>query len=260
MSEQPRALLAEERRARIAALAAQQGAVRVDELSALFQVSEVTIRSDLDVLAERGLLVRDRGGALANARAGLVTAFEQRAGQNLEEKRRIGRAAAQLVQPGDTIIMDAGTTLMEMARCLRDVAPLTVVTNALNVALELGGRPDVHVILIGGSLSRDTISTIGPQAVHDLGELLVHKAFLGAHAVDPEAGLTDASLEIAQVKRAMIRAARQAILLADAAKWGRAGLARVAPLRAVHSLVSDEGLPTEARRACAEAGVQLLIA
>src|SRR5438876_11849059 len=134
MVDTAKALLAAERRGRIADLLMQQGAVRVNELSDLFGVSEVTIRGDLDLMAKEGLLRRDRGGAIAISHPGLITAFEQRAGVNLEEKRRIGRVAAQFVSPNDTMILDAGTTVMELARSLAHVTPLTVVTNALNIA------------------------------------------------------------------------------------------------------------------------------
>ena len=248
-----------ERRARIAELVAQQRSVRVSELSNLFQVSEVTIRNDLDLLAKQGLLVRDRGGALANTQASLTIAFEQRAVLNQEEKRRIGDAAAQFVTPGDTIIIDAGTTTLEMARHLSNLSPLTVVTNALNVAVQVGTLPDAHVILVGGSLNRDTISTIGPHAERDLNDLLVNKVFLGIHAADLEAGLTDTSIEIAQIKRAMIRAGRQVILLADSSKWGRVAFAKVAPLEAVHVIVTDSGLPDDTRAACERLGIRLVV-
>jgi DeoR/GlpR family transcriptional regulator of sugar metabolism len=220
----------------------------------------VTVRHDLDLLAQQGLLVRDRGGAMPQAHASMFTAFEQRAGLNLEAKRRIGRAAVQLVIPGDTIIMDAGTTIMEMARNLGDVAPLTVVTNALNIATQVGSLPHAHVVLVGGSLSRETISTIGPHAERDLNDLIVQKVFLGTHAVDLEAGLTDLSIEVAQTKRAMIRAARQVILLADASKWGRVGFAKVVPLGAVHVIITDTALPAEAQAAIERLGIQLILA
>jgi DeoR/GlpR family transcriptional regulator of sugar metabolism len=257
--EESKPLLAAERRARITDLAIQRGSVRVNELSDLFQVSEVTIRGDLDLLARRGVLLRDHGGAIVNTRTGLVTAFEQRASLNLEEKRRIGRVAAGMVEPGETIIMDAGTTTMEMARSLPDVAPLTVVTNALNVATQVGALPGVHVILVGGSLSRETISTVGPYAERDLNDLIVHKVFLGAHAVDLEAGVADMSLEIAKVKRAMIGAAQQVILLADSSKWGRTAFAKVVPLTAVHVMVTDSNLPEDARTVIERLGVRLVL-
>lgn len=254
--------LAAVRRERIAELVAQKGAVHIGELTQLFGVSEVTIRHDLDVLASQGLVVRERGGALANVQTTLARAFEQRSGANLEAKRKIGEAAAQLVKPGDTIIMDAGTTVMEMARNLRDVEPLTVITNALNVANQVGGLAGCHVILIGGSLSVETISTVGPLAEHHLGELVVSKLFLGAHTVDLEAGVVDTSIEIARVKRAMIQAAREVILLVDSSKWEtgrRQAFARVVPLTSMHKIITDAGLPEDVRPVIERLRIELMV-
>jgi DeoR/GlpR family transcriptional regulator of sugar metabolism len=257
--EDVHSLLAAERRARIGALAARQGVVRTEELSRLFGVSPVTIRSDLDQLAKEGVLVRDRGGAVVNTNTALTVAFNQRAELNLEEKQRIGLAAARLVARGDTVILDAGTTTMEMAKVLTEVTPLTVVTNALNVAMQMGSVRDVNVFLIGGSLNRDTISIIGPTASQHLHDLVVQKAFIGIHAFD-EDGLTDPSIEVAQVKRAMIQAARQVILLADSTKWRNVGFAKVARLASISTIVSDTGLPDEARAAIQRAGLELILA
>lgn len=248
-----------ERRGRITELIAEKGFLRVNELSDLFQVSEVTIRNDLDVLAGQGLLVRNHGGAMANTTASLTSAFDHRASLNLEEKRRIGRAAASLVTPGETIILDAGTTVMELAKSLNGVSPLTVVTNALNVATQVGALPDVHVILVGGVLSRETISTVGYYAERDLGELVAQKVFLGAHTVEWESGVTSPSIEVAQVKRAMIRAARQVILLADSSKWGRVTFAKVVPLTTVHVLVTDTNFPAEARGMLERLGIKVIL-
>src|SRR5664280_2677910 len=156
-----RPLLTAERRERIGALLQQRGVVRVTELSQIFDVSEVTIRSDLDTMAGEGRLQRQRGGALALESPSLNAMFEQRAVVEFEAKRRIGRAAAGLVQPHDRIILDSGTTVMEMAKCLTDRGPLTVVTNALNVATQVGVGLDVDVVVIGGALHRGNICTFG---------------------------------------------------------------------------------------------------
>jgi DeoR/GlpR family transcriptional regulator of sugar metabolism len=164
-----------------------------------------------------------------------------------------------LVVPGDTVILDAGTTTMEMSKALTDVTPLTVVTNALNVAMQMGSVRDVNVILIGGSLNRDTISIIGPTASQHLHDLIVQKAFVGIHAFD-EDGLTDPSVEVSQVKRAMIEAARQVILLADSSKWRKVGFAKVARLASINTIVSDTGLPEEARAAIQRMGIELILA
>lgn len=248
-----------DRRARIATMVRQRGSVRVQELAELFQVSPVTIRTDLVQLEKEGALVRDRGGAVAALPPSALVAFEQRTTQRQEIKERIGRAAAALVDPGDTILLDAGTTVVEMVRHLPQSAPLTVVTNALNVALELRALSDARVLLLGGTINYATFGTLGPIAEQGLDDLNVQKLFLAAETVDLAAGVTDSTLEIAQVKRAMVRAARQVILLADSSKWGRTGFIKVVALNAVHTVIVDEGLPTSDRAALERLGVGVIV-
>jgi DeoR/GlpR family transcriptional regulator of sugar metabolism len=232
--------------------------VRTEELSRIFGVSPVTIRNDLDLLAKEGVLIRDRGGAVVNTNTALTTAFNQRAELYLDEKRRIGQMAAQMVHPGDTVILDAGSTVMEMAKLLVDVAPLTVVTNALNVAMQMGASREAHVVLVGGSLNRDTISAIGPTASQHLGDLMVQKVFLACHGLD-EDGLVDPSMEVAEIKRAMIQAARQVILVADSSKWHKAGFAKVVRLNAIHTMICDDKLPEDARATLQGQGIELIL-
>jgi DeoR family transcriptional regulator of aga operon len=252
----------QQRRLQIAGLVQQSGAARVAELAEHFQVSEVTIRNDLAQLEKQGLLVRDRGGAVPPSHTRELTsllAVEQRAHLQITEKQRIARAAAQLVTPGDTILMDAGTTVVEMAPHLAGITPLTVVTNALNVALEVGAKTAAHVILLGGNLNRESSSTLGALAQQTLGELMVQKAFLGTQAFDLENGFTDTTLEIAEVKRAMIRAARRVILLTDSSKLNQHGFIKVAPLTAAHTVITDTGLPAEARPVIEGMGIELMV-
>jgi DeoR family transcriptional regulator, aga operon transcriptional repressor len=164
-----------------------------------------------------------------------------------------------LFSPGDTIIMDAGTTVVEMAPHLAGIADLTVVTNALNVAGEVSAATGARVILLGGAVSRESNSTLGPMAEQSLNELVVQKVFLGTQALDLKLGLTDTSIEIAQIKRAMLGVARQAILLTDSSKWGRAGFVKVAPLTAFQTIVIDTGLPEDAQPAIERLGVEVLV-
>ena len=250
--------IAVERRNRITQLAGQQGSVRVSELSELFQVSEVTIRSDLDVLTRQGMLVRGRGGAVRNENSGLFIAYAQRASVNLDAKRRIGSIAATLVTSGETIIMDAGTTVMEMAKSLNVDLAVTVVTNALNVATQVGALPNAHVIVLGGSLVRETLSTLGPHSERDLSEIAVQKVFLGANAMDAKFGITDTQAELARSKRFLAQTGRQVILLADSSKWGRASFAKVLPLSDIHVLITDNDLPQEAQAIIRDIGVKLI--
>jgi len=255
-------LMTQQRRARIVATVQRLGSVRVGELAGRFGVSEVTIRNDLVVLEREGQLVRDRGGAIAKESGRYVTTLlrvDERSALNHDAKRRIAAAAAGRVSPGDTVLLDAGTTVVEIAPHLAGRTPLTVVTNALNVVLALNRMPDVRLLCLGGTFHGESGSTVGPIAEQALGELTVQKLFLGAQALDLEHGLTDSTVEIAQVKRAMLRAARQVILLADASKWGRAGLIKVAPLSEVDTIITDDALPAETRAAIERLGIELVI-
>lgn len=260
--EPPKTLMTQQRRGKIVELVEERGVVRVGELAGLFSVSEVTIRNDLECLEREGLLTRDHGGAIKNPETRLVTSLlrvDERAGERIDEKRRIAQAAAQLVSPGDTIILDAGTTVVELARLVSKVAPLTVVTNALNVALEIGAAGEARLILLGGTFHQESSSTVGALAEHNLAELVVQKLFLGAQAFDLPHGLTDSTSEIAQVKRAMIRAAREVILLTDSSKWGRAGFVKVTPLDQIDRIITDDGLPGEARAEIERLGIELTL-
>ncbi|MDR3708673.1 MAG: DeoR/GlpR family DNA-binding transcription regulator [Capsulimonadaceae bacterium] len=237
------------RRSSIVDIVQERGAARVDELAEMFQVSEVTIRNDLVLLERDGLLARDRGGAVTTSQLTTLLGFSQRATLNRDEKRRIGKAAAAMVSPGDTIILDAGTTVVEMVRFLDTITPLTVVTNAFNVVAELNALPEIEIIFLGGVVNRTASSTLGGLAEQALSGLVVQKAFLGTQALDAKFGLTDTTMEIAEVKRAMIAASRQTILLTDSSKWGHAGLVKVAPLSSMQTVITDSAIAPDARTA-----------
>lgn len=248
-----------DRRTRIAELVRQQGSARVSELARLYGVTPVTIRSDLAQLEREGVLIRDHGGAVATTPASALIAYDQRAGMATGAKRRIGAAAAAFVAPGDTVLLDAGTTVVEMVEHLRPLSPLTIVTNALNVAAELHGLPDARVLMLGGTINYDTFGTLGPQVEQSLGEIVVQKLFLAAESVDPAYGVTDSTPEIAQMKRAMVGAARQVYLLADSSKWQRAGFIKVIPFERITAVITDRELPEAARRAVEQAGSEVVL-
>src|SRR5947209_5535268 len=142
---------------------------------------------------------------------------------------------------------------------LRQIGQLTVVTNALNIALELRSMPDVRVVVLGGNLNYETFSTHRTMAEQGLEAVVVQKVFLGAQSVELEAGVTDTSSEIARVKRGMLNAARQAILVADSSKWQRSGFIKVTPFTSFHTIVTDAELPAEARAAIQRAGTELIL-
>jgi DeoR family transcriptional regulator of aga operon len=255
--------MSNERRQRIADWVRQSGSVRVAELAAHFDVSEVTIRADLARLEKDQLLVRDHGGATAVESHREVTsllAIEARYSLQRAEKQRIAEAAARLVQPGDTIYLDAGTTVVEMIPFLAAVTPLTIVTNAVPIAVNAAATTSAEVILLGGTFNRVSASNLGAMTERSLGEFLVDRLFLGTQAADVTHGLTDTTIEIANLKRAMIRSAREVVLLADATKWGASGFIKVAPLSAIHAVISDAGLPADVQARLKKLGLRLTLA
>lgn len=257
-----RALMTNERRAAILDVVRQGGSARVLDLVRQFGVSAVTIRNDLAELEKENLLVRDHGGATPAASGRTVTsllAVDERAGLQTDQKQRIARAAATLVQPGETLLIDAGTTAGEMLHFLTDVPSLTVITNAVNVALAAANLTDAEVIFLGGTFNRESSSNLGPMAERALGEFLVDRLFLGTQAADLEHGLTDTTMEIAQIKRAMIRSAREVVLLADSSKWNTTGSIKVAPLTAAHHLITDSGMPKAAQTKLRKLGIRLTV-
>lgn len=253
-------LMTAQRRGQITALVRDEGSVRVTDLAQRFGVSEVTIRTDLDHLEREGKLVRDRGGALPVVMTRTVTSLpglDHRMNLHIEVKRRIAAAAARRVQAGQSLILDAGTTAIEMIPHLAMLEGLTIVTNALNVALAATAHTAANVILLGGSVGRDSGSTLGSRTEEMLKELLVDHLFLGVQAMDLVHGVTDTNLDIAQIKRAMIRSARRVTLLGDSSKWSTSGMVRVAPLTAAQVLITDHGLPTTARREIESLGLEV---
>lgn len=255
--------LTNQRRAAIAEKVLNQGMARVIDLAKHFSVSEVTIRNDLEILEQDGHLRRDHGGATAIQSTRVVKSLlrvYERARQWSAEKQRIGRAAAELVEPGDTIIIDAGTTAVEMVPWLNQISQLTIVTNALNVALKVGTATNSQhqLIFLGGMFHHESSSNLGPLTLHNLSEISVQKLFLGTQAFDLHHGLTDSTMEIAQVKRAMIRAAEQVILLTDSSKWDHSGFSKVAPLEEIDTLITDTGFPASARPSVERLGVKLI--
>lgn len=250
-------MLVPERQQRIQEVLRQNGSVTVRELSRLLGVSESTVRRDLQRLARQGVLSRTYGGAVAAV--GAEMAFSERAKEQAAEKRAIGRTAAALVRPGETVIIDAGTTALEVARALRGVRDLRVITNSLPVAWELT-RSSCELILVGGEVRMATLALVGPLAVESLRRLAADRAFIGANGVDLRRGLTTPSLIEAEVKRAMIEAAKEVVVVADRTKLGAVTMAAFARLDEVHRLITDPVAAPEFVRSLREAGIDVVLA
>jgi DeoR/GlpR family transcriptional regulator of sugar metabolism len=245
----------------------RSGQVAVDRLSEQFQVDSSTIRRDLEKLERQKLLKRVHGGAvLLDALAHTAYAddltFQSNSGKCAEEKNAIALAAAQLIEPGDAIALSPGTTTTQLARVLRhlQIPGLTVVTNAVNIAMELASLRGVNLILCGGMMLPDFYATVGPLAEQGLAELYVDKAFLGITGISAEHGLTGPNQLEAQTHRLTLSRAHQAIVLADHTKLGRTALYRIAPLTSIHTLITDGAAAPGQVREFENAGVVVRVA
>jgi DeoR/GlpR family transcriptional regulator of sugar metabolism len=238
-------LYAEERRQSIVELVNQRGRVAVGELSQCFGVSDVTIRTDLQTLAEQRLLVRTHGGAVAVGTGATDLAFALRRQRKVREKQRIGRAGAALVHNGDAVYLDSSSTSLAIAHYLKQRRHLTVMTNSLVVVQELLDAPHIHVMMTGGSLQRETAAFVGPYSQAVLDQVNIQIGFFGAHGIVPQPGLTDVSAEIAAAKRPLLEHCQQAIAVVDASKWGRVGIASFAALDEMDLIITDDAAPGE---------------
>ncbi|MBM7505570.1 DeoR/GlpR family DNA-binding transcription regulator [Agromyces aurantiacus] len=264
-------LTAARRRALAADLVAERGFVRVVELSESFGVTPVTARADLDVLERGGLVRRVHGGAVpvgggpaAEARPEREPSFEEALAASVVPKQRIGELAASLVRSGQSIILDVGTTTLQVARALRarsDLDDLTILTNGLSIALELEAEiPRFTVVVTGGTLRPRQHSLVHPLAGSVLDEVHVDLAFIGCNGVDARMGVTNANLPEAAVKALMLRRAARAVVVADASKLGEVHLGRIAPLDAFDTLVTDAAAPAVLVGEFRDVGVEVLVA
>lgn len=249
------------RREQILRLLRENGRVRVAELAQTLGVSQVTIRADLEALERQGVLRRLRGGAIPWETRRFELPLEVTRTLHAKEKEAIGKRAANLVKDGDVVILDVGSTTTEMAKALSPaLKDVVVVTNALNIALLLEGHPGITVIVTGGKLRPLQHSLVNPFGTLLLEELNADKAFLGCNGVHPERGFTNTNLEEAEIKKAMVRAAREVYFLADHSKLLQVAAAKIAPLSAATRLITDKKAHPEALRVLEEAGLRVELA
>ena len=234
-----------ERRTKILELLEKNGQVAVIDLSRRFKTSEVTIRNDLKALHDRGLVRRAHGGAVKVATVSMDPSLKIKAEIHADEKRRIGAAAAALVRDGDSIILDSGTTTQQIARQIKTRKDLKVITNGLNIAMELFGAKDIQLIFLGGVIRQNSLSAVGHFAEDILAQLSADKLFLAVDACDVEFGLSTPNVEESQVNQAMARIAKETILVADSSKFGKRSLSRIVPLSDIDVIITDRGLAAE---------------
>lgn len=257
-------MLANERQQQIMARLLVHESASVAELSEIFQVSPVTIRNDLNQLADQGRIVRIHGGArIVNGRARQEFSFATRQGINAGRKERIGRLAADLVSPMDSILLDASTTAIAVAQALKQRSTLrdvTVVTTGVWTTLELLDAPGVNVVLTGGNVRSITGSVTGPIADQVLQGFNLQKSFLGAWGISVEEGLTDTHLLEVGLKKSVIERTQEVIAIVDGSKFGRLGLASFAALDRISYLVTDDSAPPEMLDILRGLGVDVLVA
>jgi DeoR family transcriptional regulator of aga operon len=252
------------RRERMLTALREREFLRVGELGEMFGISEVTVRSDLNALADDGRIVRLRGGAMVPKSSHRERPFEETEGAHAAQKLQIGRAAAQLVGDGDTVILDVGTTTTAVARALLrrdDLSDLVVFTNAINIALELErGIPRFTVVVLGGTLRPLQHSLVDPLGALALDQINAHVVFLGCNGIDADGGVTNLNLPEAELKRRMLAAARRRVAVADGSKVGRVEVARLCGIDDVDLLITDGSADSEALNRLREHELEIRIA
>jgi len=250
-----------ERRLKILQKLSINDQVFVNELSSEFGVSEVTIRNDLEQLESKNLLIRARGGAMS---AHQTVSYDLQLGEkhklNVAEKLRIGKAAAKLIKESDTVILDSGTTTLEVARNLdSSLSNVTIISNALNIANHLVSNTNINLIIPGGILRKNSLSLIGPLAEKSFKNFYVDKVFLGVDGFDSSHGISTPNIEEAYLNQIMIEVAREVIVVADSSKFIRKSLAFICKLDRIDTVVTDSGISSDDKKRLEDAGINVIV-
>ena len=254
-------MLKKARQEQIIQLLQSKGAVEVSQLCRIFGTAEMTIRRDLDELVAQGVVVRTHGGAVLSENNLLIERpFDVRQAQQRAAKQAIAKAAAGMIKEGYKIILDSGTTTFALARMVDNSKRIIAVTNAINIASELIARTNVSVLAVGGSLRANTLSCVGHIAENTMKEIKVDLAFLGVGGIGEDGSLTNASPVEVGIKRAIMAAAKQRVVLADSSKIGREEFSRIADLRDVDCLITDPKAPKKILARYRKMGVHVTIA
>ncbi len=238
----------------------QKGKVDISELGKIFNVSEVTIRNDLAQLEKKNVLIRVRGGALKTDPVGVDYNITEKDKINIKAKQLIGSKAAEFVNEGDTIMIDSGTTVMQLVRNLTKRVELTVITNALNVVNQLHQNSSIQVIIPGGFLRNKSFSLIGIPAEKNIRNYFCDKLFLGIDGLDVDYGLSTPNVEEAHLNCTMIEMSKQIIVLADSSKIGKRSLSFICPISKIDILITDDSISDEQRVSLENAGIRVIIA
>lgn len=253
-------MLANQRRDKILELIQEDGSAKVNDLARIFKVTEVTIRQDLDKLEKDDLVIKTHGGAYLKDVEDQVRTFSLANQENILQKERIAAKCLEFIESGDTIILDSGSTTTEIAKKLRGYKSLTVITNALNIALILGAEPGIEVIMTGGEFKPPTLSLTGQKAADFFKGLNVQKLFLATAGISLKSGLTYPSISDLVVKKAMIDAADTTYLVADSTKMGKSSFASLGALSLINYIITDAGIEENHKQVFNDNEIELIIA
>lgn len=220
----------------------QEGQVNVLDLCDKLSVSSVTIRKDLKLLEDKGLLFRTHGGATAHNPYTIDRSVNEKEKIQATEKNRIAIAAASLLQPNDSILIASGTTVLALARNIQAKTNLTVITPSLNVALELNRHPEIEVMQLGGVMRKSSSSVTGPYAESILADFSCSKLFLGVDGIDLDFGLSTTNVMEAHLNRQMIKVSQKTIVLADSTKFGKRGFGKICGFEDIDQIITDSGI------------------
>jgi DeoR family transcriptional regulator of aga operon len=239
-----------------------KGQVLVRELSKMFNISEVTIRNDLTHLEKQNMLIRARGGAIKIKYhlMGIDSSISDKQKEFLKEKQLITKEAIKLIEDGDTIVLDSGTTTTEIAKNLGQFKSLTIITNALNIASILSEYEGFNVFMPGGILRKKSLSLVGVLADENFEKFYCDKLFLGADGFDTTHGLSTPNSEEAHLNQIMIKIAKKVIVVADSRKFERRRFAFIGPISVVNVVITDSGIKEEDKNRLEKSGVQVIVA
>ncbi|OPJ62911.1 DeoR/GlpR family DNA-binding transcription regulator [Clostridium oryzae] len=251
-------MFSEERQQKISELLKEKSSLRVNALAEIFNVSESTIRRDLQEMEERGLLTRTHGGAVGIQGTNFEPSFREKEAEGREEKINIGRIAASMIKDGDTIILDSGTTTLEIAKHIQ-AERITVITNSIDIAAVLSNNENIELVVTGGSMRATTRAMVGHITEYVLKNFRVDIAFIGANGISIEEGITTPNFAEAQTKKAMMNVANKVIIVADGSKFNKVCFSVISPTRAVSSIITSGAVEEDIIKSFEEAGVEILL-
>jgi len=256
-------LNAHKRRELIASQIRDRGSIQVAELMDEFGLTDTSIRRDLSILESKGIIRRVHGGAVSTSEGLQIALLNERKIKFEAEKRRIGAVAAEYIQPRDVVLMDTGTSVLQVARhipeSIRQLGTLRIVTNSTLLLDEMGSWATPNLLLLGGIFLPEHFATVGPEVLNSLQQISAHRAFLGCDGLTINGGITSAHPLVAQTGREMANRAEQVIVLADHSKLGRAGFMPIMPINKIDILITDSSAPEQMIESLRERDVQVLV-